>query len=188
MSSTDATNGAAPSQGFGARWQILQAWLSLVVRLSMAGILIAAAIPKMMNLDQSVRAVRAYRLLPEVFVPLFGTGLPFFELVLALVLLAGVFTRWTAIIWLIMMAAFVFGVAWAWAKGYSIDRGCFGGGGDVAAGTTNYPLHMLERAGFVALGVFLLIFPRTHASLDAWMKGEPLFSRPLMSAKESSHG
>lgn len=188
MSSTDATNGAAPSQGFGARWQILQPWLSLVVRLSMAGILIAAAIPKMMDIDQSVRAVRAYRLLPEAVVPLFGTVLPYFELVLALVLLAGIFTRWTAIIWLIMMAAFVFGVAWAWAKGYSIDCGCFGGGGDVAAGTTNYPLHMLERAGFVALGVFLLIFPRTHASLDAWMKGEPLFSRPLMSAKESSHG
>ncbi len=178
MSSTDATDEVTTSRGFAARWSILQPWLSLVVRLSMAGILIAAAIPKMLNSDESVRAVRAYRLLPEALVPFFGTALPYFEMVLALVLIVGVFTRWTAIVWLIMMAAFVFGVAWAWAKGYSIDCGCFGGGGDVAAGTTNYPQHMLERAGFVALGVFLLVFPRTHASLDSWMKGEPLFPRP----------
>jgi len=164
--------------GFVTRWRVLQPWLSLVVRLSMAGILIAAAIPKMMDLDQSVRAVRAYRLVPTDLTAFFGTALPFFELVLALVLLVGVFSRWSAVVWLVMMAAFVTGVAWAWAKGYSIDCGCFGGGGDIKPGTTNYPVHMLERAGFVALGLFLLKFPKTHASLDAWMKGEPLFSRP----------
>lgn len=159
-------------------WRVLQPWLSLVVRLAMAGILIAAAVPKMTDIDQLVRAVRAYRLLPEAVVPFFGTVLPYFELILAVVLLVGVFTRWTAVVWLIMMAAFVFGVAWAWGKGYSIDCGCFGGGGDVAEGTTNYPAHMLERAGFVALGLFLLVFPRTQLSLDAWMRGEPLVSRP----------
>lgn len=164
--------------GFAAEWPIVQPWLSLEVRLAMGIIMIAAAVPKMMDVDASIRAVRAYRLVPEVFVPFFGTALPYFELVFGLVLIVGVFTRWAAILWLVLMAAFVFGVAWAWAKGYSIDCGCFGGGGDVAAGTTNYPQHMLERAGFVALGTFLLIFPRTHASLDAWMKGEPLFSRP----------
>ena len=162
------------------RWRTIQPWISLLVRLSMVGILVAAAIPKMMDLDQSVRAVRAYRLVPEVFVPFFGTALPFLEMTLALVLLVGVFTRAASVVWLIMMAAFVFGVAWAWAKGYSIDCGCFGGGGDVAAGTTNYPAHMVERAGFVALGLFLLLFPRTPLSLDAWMRGEPLVatSRP----------
>lgn len=162
------------------RWRLVQPWISLLVRLSMAGILVAAAVPKMLDVDESVRAVRAYRLLPEAVVPLVGTALPYLELVLAVVLIAGVFTRWAAIAWLVMMAGFVFGVAWAWAKGYSIDCGCFGGGGDVAEGTTDYPGHMLERAGFVALGVFLLIFPRTTLSLDAWMRGESLVatSRP----------
>ena len=177
MPSTDATVSTG-ERVTSSRWRLIQPWLSLVVRLSMAGILIAAALPKMLDIDESVRAVRAYRLLPEAVVPLFGTALPYFEMVLAVVLLAGVFTRWTAVVWLVMMAAFVFGVAWAWGKGYSIDCGCFGGGGDVAEGTTNYPSHMLERAGFVSLGVFLLLFPRTHFSLDAWMRGEPLVSRP----------
>jgi len=172
---TDTTEVTAePSLG---TWKIVQPWLSLIVRLSMGVIMIAAAIPKMINVDESVRAVRAYRLLPEAVVPFIGTALPYFELIFGVVLIVGVFTRWLAILWLLLMAAFVFGVAWAWAKGYSIDCGCFGGGGDIPEGTTNYPAHMLERAGFVALGLFLLVFPRAHASLDAWMRGEPLFAR-----------
>ena len=176
MSETATDERTASTQ----RWRLIQPWISLVVRLAMAGILVAAALPKMMEPDESVRAVRAYRLLPEAVVPFVGTALPYLELVLALVLLVGVFTRLASVAWLVMMAAFTFGVAWAWAQGYSIDCGCFGGGGDIAEGTTDYPGHMLERAGFIALGVFLLVFPRTPLSLDAWMRGEPLVatSRP----------
>jgi len=176
MSQTAAVEGNSTR----ARWHLVQPWISLLVRLAMGIIMIAAAVPKMLDVDESVRAVRAYRLLPEVFVPFVGTALPYFEFVFGLVLIAGVFVRWSAILWLALMAAFVFGVAWAWAKGYSIDCGCFGGGGDVPEGTTDYPGHMLERAGFVALGVFLLVFPRTTLSLDAWMRGESLVatSRP----------
>ena len=153
------------------RWQAIQPWLSTLVRLSMAGILIAAAIPKMLDIPQSIIAVRAYRLLPEAVVPLVGTMLPFLELALAAFLLVGLFTRLAAFAWLVMMAGFVTGVVWAWAHGLSIDCGCFGGGGDVAEGTTNYPLHMLERGGFVVLGTYLAIWPRSRFSLDGWMKG-----------------
>ena len=147
-------------------------WISTLVRLAMAGILIAAAIPKAQDLPQSIIAVRAYRLLPEALVPFVGTMLPFLEFTLAVFLLLGLFTRIAAIVWLVMMAGFMIGVAWAWFKGYSIDCGCFGGGGDVAEGTTNYPVHMLERVGFVILGTWLLIWPRTKFSLDGWMRGD----------------
>lgn len=44
-------------------------WISTVVRLAMAGILIAAALPKLADIPQSIIAVRAYRLLPEAVVP-----------------------------------------------------------------------------------------------------------------------
>ena len=40
-------------------------WISTLVRLAMAGILIFAAIPKLQDIQQSIRAVRAYQLLPE---------------------------------------------------------------------------------------------------------------------------
>lgn len=151
------------------RWSAVQPWLSLVVRLAMAGILIAAAIPKLLDIPQSIIAVRAYRLLPEAIVPFVGTMLPFLELALATLLLVGLFTRWAAIVWLVMMAAFATGVIWAWSQGLSIDCGCFGGGGEVAEGTTNYPAHMLERAGFIVLGLYLAIWPASKFSLDSWM-------------------
>jgi uncharacterized membrane protein YphA (DoxX/SURF4 family) len=149
----------------------------MVVRLAMAGILIAAALPKLADLGQSVRAVRAYRLLPEAVVPFVGTALPFVELVLAAVLLFGIFTRLAAVAWLVMMAAFLVGVIWVWAKGYSIDCGCFGGGGDVEEGETNYPFHLMERLGFIAMGMFLAKFPRSALSMDAWIRGDSYTGR-----------
>lgn len=167
---------AAPPAG--GRWAVIQPWLSLLVRLAMAGILIFAAIPKLQDLDQSVRAVRAYRLLPEAVVPFVGTTLPFLELVLAALLLFGVFTRLAAFVWLGMMAAFLVGVIWVWAKGYSIDCGCFGGGGEVEEGATNYPLHLMERLGFIAMGTYLAVFPRSALSVDSWMRGDTITGRP----------
>ena len=76
-------------------------WISTIVRLAMAGILIFAAIPKLMDIPQSIIAVRAYRLLPEEIVPFVGTMLPFLELTLALFLVLGLFTRLAAIVWLV---------------------------------------------------------------------------------------
>ncbi|MDN4480126.1 MauE/DoxX family redox-associated membrane protein [Demequina muriae] len=160
----------AARERFGA----VQPWLSLVVRLGMAGILIAAALPKLVDIPQSIRAVRAYRLLPEAVVPFTGTMLPFVELALALLLLVGAFTRLASIVWLVMMAAFLTGVIWAWATGLTIDCGCFGGGGEVAEGETNYPVHLLERLGFIALGTYLAIWPRSRFSVDGWLAPQPL--------------
>lgn len=155
------------------RFGTVQPWLSLLVRLGMAGILIFAAIPKIQDIPQSVRAVRAYQLLPEAVVPFTGTILPFFELALALLLLLGAFTRAASVVWLVMMAAFTFGVIWAWASGLNIDCGCFGGGGEVEEGQTNYPAHLLERAGFIALGTYLAIWPRSRLSVDGWLSPRP---------------
>ena len=168
---------------FKDRFAVVQPWLSLVVRLAMAGILIFAAIPKLQDTQQSIRAVRAYRLLPEEIVPFVGTVLPFLELALALVLLIGAFTRAASIVWLLMMAAFTAGVIWAWSQGLSIDCGCFGGGGEVEEGTATYGVHLLERAGFIVLGAYLAIWPRSRFSVDELLSPAPLESTPTDTRK-----
>ena len=159
--------------GVKERFATVQPWLSLLVRLGMAGILIAAAVPKALDIQQSIRAVRAYELLPEAVVPLVGTMLPFVEFVLAAVLLVGAFTRAASVVWLLMMAGFLTGVIWAWSTGLNIDCGCFGGGGEVAESETNYPFHLMERLGFIALGTYLVIWPRSKFSVDGWLTPEP---------------
>lgn len=159
---------------FPDRFRTVQPWLSMVVRLAMAGILIFAAVPKMLDIPQSVRAVRAYQLLPEAVVPFVGTMLPFVELALAVVLLVGAFTRLAAIVWLLMMAGFLVGVIWAWSKGLQIDCGCFGGGGELEEGEeATYLVHLFERLGFIALGTYLAVWPRSRFSVDGALSRTP---------------
>ena len=74
--------------------------------------------------------------------------LPLFELALAVALLLGVATRSRAIVAGALMTAFVIGVASAWARGLSIDCGCFGGGGEVADGEAHYLPVLLRDLGF----------------------------------------
>ena len=147
----------------------VQPFVSLAVRLAAGVIMTWAGFAKIADLPQSVRATRAYELLPESVVPLVGNALPFLEIVLGFLLLFGLATRWSAIVYLAMMAAFIFGISWAWAHGLSIDCGCFGGGGAVEAGTTDYPGHLIERAGYVVLGAWLAIWPKSALSLDGFL-------------------
>jgi uncharacterized membrane protein YphA (DoxX/SURF4 family) len=157
----------------GARklFSAVQPWISLLVRLAAGVIMVWAGVAKLLDVNASVRAVRAYELVPEALVPLVGNVLPFVELVLGVLLIAGIMTRTMAIIYLVMLVVYVGGAIWAWAHHLQIDCGCFGGDGTLAAGaTTNYAAHFLERAEFIALGVWLLFFPLSRLSLDRWLR------------------
>ena len=157
--------------GARKRFSAAQPWISLLVRVAAGVIMVWAGIAKLLDVDASVRAVRAYKLLPEAVVPLVGNVLPFIEVGLGVLLIAGIMTRTMAIIYLMLLVVYVGGTIWAWAHGLQIDCGCFGGDGTLAAGTrTNYTAHFIERAEFIALGVWLLIFPASRLSLDAWLR------------------
>jgi hypothetical protein len=73
----------------------------------------------------------------------------------------GIGTRAVAVLSGLLLLAFVAGVSQAWARGLSIDCGCFGGGGAVAPGQTQYLQEILRDAGFLALAVWLTVRPRT---------------------------
>ena len=64
------------------------------------------------------------------------------------------------------MLVFVIGISQAWARGLSIDCGCFGGGGQVEPGEANYLTPLLRDAGLAALGIYLFLYPRSKFALD----------------------
>ncbi|HRA27737.1 MauE/DoxX family redox-associated membrane protein, partial [Ornithinibacter sp.] len=66
----------------------------------------------------------------------------------------------------LLMVAFIIGIAQAWARGLTIDCGCFGGGGQVAAGETKYGTDIARDATFALAGAWLWWRPRSLASLD----------------------
>lgn len=141
-------------------------WIGLFSRLILGGVLLAAGYLKIGALDKSQMAVRAYELLPIGIANLFGIVLPYAEIAMGLLLIIGAFTRYMAVGSAIIMLAFIIAISQAWARGLTIDCGCFGGGGQVAANETKYLQEILRDAGLVLLSLFLIRYPVTRFSLD----------------------
>lgn len=158
---------AAGLEDAGPREYPWMPWLGLLVRLTLGVIAGWAGIAKLLDLPTSVRAVRAYQLLPEVLVPAVGYALPVVEIILALLLITGLLTRYAALAQGLVMLAFVFGISWAWARGLNIDCGCFGGGGELAGNQeAQYLLPLLRDGGLVLGAAYLTWLPHTRFSLD----------------------
>jgi uncharacterized membrane protein YphA (DoxX/SURF4 family) len=143
-----------------------QPWIGLAARLVLGGTLIVAGYLKFDELDKSQMAVRAYELLPIPLANFMGVFLPFFELAVGILLVLGAATRLSALASGLLMFAFMIGISQAWARGLSIDCGCFGGGGQVAPGEADYLTPLLRDTGLTLLAVYLTLFPHTKFGLD----------------------
>ncbi len=140
-------------------------WLTLAARLLLGGVWIAAGATKLPDPAGSVRAVRAYQLLPEAIVPAVGYGLPVLEVGVGILLVLGVAVRFAAILSAVLLLVFVAGVASAWARGLAIDCGCFGGGGTVAADQTRYGVEILRDSALVLVALVLVRWPASRLAL-----------------------
>jgi uncharacterized membrane protein YphA (DoxX/SURF4 family) len=140
--------------------------IGLLARLILGIILIWAGLTKVTKPSVSAQAVRAYQLLSYDVAGYVGYALPVLEILVGLLLVAGLLTRASAAVGGLLMLAFIFGISWAWAHGYSIDCGCFGGGGTIAASQTQYPLEIMRDVGTAACAAWLVVRPRTPYSLD----------------------
>lgn len=162
-----ATHGVATASGTPHRSPRWVPWLGLVARLVLGGALFYAGLTKVGKPLTSARAVQAYQILPFDVAAYVGYALPVIELLLGALLIVGLFTRPAAAAGAILMVLFIGGIAWAWAKGLSIDCGCFGGGGEIAPGETAYPQEIARDLLFAACGAWLVWRPGTALSLDA---------------------
>jgi uncharacterized membrane protein YphA (DoxX/SURF4 family) len=140
--------------------------VGLVARLLLGGVILLAGALKILHPAQSVLAVRGYQLLPYEVAVAVGHALPLLEMVVGTLLILGFFTRAAAVVGGLLMLAFIIGIASAWARGISIDCGCFGGGGTIAAAQTQYPQEIARDAGLLLCAGWLVLRPRTAYSLD----------------------
>ena len=142
-------------------------WFGLVARLVTGGVWIAAGALKLPHPADSVRAVRAYDLLPEAVVPAVGHLLPVLEVVVGLCLVLGVMVRGMSVVSALLFVAFVIGISSAWARGLSIDCGCFGGGGQIPDAAAKYPGEIARDLGLLALSLWLVVRPRSRLALES---------------------
>ncbi|SDG97747.1 MauE/DoxX family redox-associated membrane protein [Klenkia brasiliensis] len=140
-------------------------WLATAARLLLGGVLVVAGALKFPDPAAAVRAVRAYQLLPEPLVAPVAFGLPAVEVVVGLALLAGVLVRAAAVATAVLMVVFLVGIVSAWARGLQIDCGCFGGGGQVAAGETRYLSETLRDTALLLVALALARWPHSRLAL-----------------------
>ncbi|MQA08666.1 MAG: DoxX family membrane protein [Pseudonocardiaceae bacterium] len=145
--------------------------LGTLARLGLAAVWLISGGVKVADLNQTYVAVSAYELLPAGAVSVVASAMPFLELALGALLLAGLGTRLVAALSIVVLLAFIGALLQAWVRGLSIDCGCFGGGGQVAEGETQYPLELARDTAFLLLAVWLVIRPRSLFSADAVFDG-----------------
>lgn len=146
-------------------WSGAGPWLRTGARILLGAVFLVAGLLKVPDPAAAVRAVRAYELLPEPLVAPVAFGLPIVEIAVGLALLAGVYVRTAAIAAAVLLAVFSAAVASAWARGLQIDCGCFGNGGQVAAGETAYPLEIFRDVGLLVIAVVLARWPQSRLAL-----------------------
>jgi uncharacterized membrane protein YphA (DoxX/SURF4 family) len=152
------------------KWQRAQPWISLLVRLGLAGVFLVAGALKVTDLEANSRAVVAYELLPNDLAVTIGRVQPFFEIGLGLLLLIGLATRVAAWISAAVLVVFISGISSAWARGLNIDCGCFSKGGNLAEGETpNYLPSIAWDVLYLAMAIFLIVYPISRFSLDGWI-------------------
>jgi uncharacterized membrane protein YphA (DoxX/SURF4 family) len=142
-----------------------------LLRFGLAAVWLVSGWIKVSDPNQTFIAVQAYDLLPGALVSVVAAAMPFLELALGVLLLVGLGTRVTAALSVLVLLAFIGAVAQSWARGLSIDCGCFGGGGPVAEGQTAYPQELARDIGFLVMAVWLTIRPRTWLSIDGRFAG-----------------
>jgi len=150
----------------GFRGSAAQMWISTVLRVGLAVVLLWSGGAKVSEPTQAVMAVQAYQILPASLGEFVGYALPLLEIAMGVALLVGAATRITAVLAGALMTAFVVGVASVWARGLSIDCGCFGGGGVVPEGEANYLPVLLRDLTFVAMAGWLVVYPASRWALD----------------------
>jgi uncharacterized membrane protein YphA (DoxX/SURF4 family) len=145
-------------------------WFGLLSRLILGGVLFAAGWLKIFTPAKSQMAVRAYEVLPIGLANFLGIALPWIEIGFGVLLIIGVAVRLSAIVGGGLMLLFIASISQAWARGLSIDCGCFGGGGAVEPGETKYLSEILRDTGLALLALYLIRYPLTRFALEKLSK------------------
>lgn len=139
--------------------------VSVVARLALAAVWLVSGGLKVVDPAQTVIAVRAYQLLPEDLVRPVANTLPFIEIALGLFLVVGLAVRLTAAVSALVLLTLIGVIISVWARGLSIDCGCFGGGGVADVDGWDYAAEIGRDLGFLALAGWLIVFPRSPLAL-----------------------
>ena len=146
-----------------------QPWITFLFRLILGGVLLVAGALKVTDPYSSATSVRAYQILPIDLANFLGFLLPFAEVAIGIFLIVGIWVRLGAIAGGALMVMFIIAIGQAWARGISLDCGCFGKGGLLETDELpvwNYTLEIARDIGLALLAVYIFRFPQGKLGFD----------------------
>ncbi|APT85369.1 MauE/DoxX family redox-associated membrane protein [Corynebacterium aquilae] len=155
-----------PHDTASARATSWRDWLSMACRFGLALVWIISGATKITEPVATKQSVAAYELFSQNVSDLIATVLPPVEIALGVLILLGIALRWLGGLSALIFLGFIAGIASAWARGLTIDCGCFGAGGyneDVTWWT--YASEILRDTIFVAMAVITARRPWTKLAV-----------------------
>ena len=99
---------------------------TIMVRIVLGGLFLISGIAKILDPIRFLFTLRAFRLLPGIFEPFLALFLPWFEVVLGLFILLGLFLRTASLMLGCLNFLFMMAIVSVMLRGFEIDCGCFG--------------------------------------------------------------
>lgn len=139
------------------------AWLALPMRLYLGVVFLWACVHKIADPGAFALDVATYQFLPLALVNLFALVVPWAELVVGVMIVVGFRTRAAALLIVGLMLAFMVALGWALYLDLDMSCGCFASSAEADPISS---MTMLRDAGWLALGLYVLVFDRRPLGLD----------------------
>lgn len=101
-------------------------YLGLIMSLALGLTLLLSGIAKIFDLRASARIVASVGILPNLWAKVFGRVLPFVEVVLALLLICGIYVQISLVLSLALFLSFIIANVYVILQGKDIACNCFG--------------------------------------------------------------
>ena len=145
------------------RKKLIKDVISILLRAALAVTFIWACIHKIANPYEFGLQVATYQILPLSLINLQAVILPWVELVVGILLIAGLFTRASALVSIGMNAMFIAAIAMALAADLQLQCGCFA---SAQAGHDMDSSLLVRDSVFLIMGAALVFMKPDRLSVD----------------------
>ncbi len=143
-------------------------WVDLGFRIFLGGVFIAAAVPKILDVEAFAISIATYQILPLPLVNLQAIILPWLELITAVLLIVGFRTKAQALAINGMLVMFIVAIYIAMSKGIQAQCGCFGAEAEAAMNELTWK-KIIEDVGWLLMGLYVLLGSPNRISIDSWI-------------------
>jgi len=150
------------------------AYASALFRLAVGTTLVIASLGKISSGSVFIEEVKDYHLLPDALAQVFGTALPWVEIIVGSLLILGLITTFAAGVGALASLSLVIANAVVLARGLNLECGCFG---DVATLQTREAI--IIDSIMLIMCLLILVRRGDFLSLDLWLRRRKL-TRPML--------